>query len=58
MPKSTMTAVMGREAAYSGQVVTWDDVTRSALDLYPKDLSPGAKIPVPPVAVPGEYRFS
>jgi predicted dehydrogenase len=55
--ESTMTAVMGREAAYSGQVVTWDDVMRSPLDLYPKDLSPGARLPVAPVAVPGEYRF-
>ena len=56
--ESTMTCIMGREAAYSGQLVTWDDVMKSQLDLYPKDLSPGASLPVVPPAVPGVYRFS
>ncbi len=53
----TMVCIMGREAAYSGQEVTWDQVMQSKLDLYPKDLSPGATIPVPKPPVPGEYRF-
>ena len=48
---------MGREAAYSGQEVTWEQVMKSQLDLYPKDVSPGADIPVPKVRVPGEYKF-
>lgn len=55
--ESTMVCIMGREAAYSGQEVTWDQVMQSQLDLYPKDLSPGAEIPVPKPPVPGEYRF-
>ncbi len=55
--ETTMTCVMGREAAYSGQLVTWDQVMQSPLDLYPKDLSPNAQLPVRPPAVPGEYRF-
>ncbi|MCP5110742.1 MAG: Gfo/Idh/MocA family oxidoreductase [bacterium] len=56
--ESTLTCVMGREAAYSGQTITWDQVMKSELDLYPKDLSPGADIPIRPPAVPGEYRFA
>ncbi len=55
--ESTMVCIMGREAAYSGQEITWDQVMQSQLDLYPKDLRPGAEIPVPKVRVPGEYRF-
>ena len=53
--ESTMTCVMGREAAYSGREISWDQVMQLKLDLYPKDLSPNAKIPVRPPAVPGEY---
>ncbi len=56
--ESTMVCIMGREAAYSGQEITWDQVMVSQLDLYPKDLSPGADIPVPKPRVPGEYRFA
>lgn len=55
--ESTMACIMGREAAYSGQLVTWEQVMRSNQDLYPKDLSANARLPVAPVPVPGEYRF-
>jgi myo-inositol 2-dehydrogenase / D-chiro-inositol 1-dehydrogenase len=56
--ESTMTGIMGREAAYSGELITWDQAMQSTLDLYPKDLTPGANLPVRPVRVPGAYRFS
>jgi myo-inositol 2-dehydrogenase / D-chiro-inositol 1-dehydrogenase len=36
--ESTMTAVMCREAAYTGKVITWDDMMTSDLDLMPKNL--------------------
>jgi len=55
--ESTMVCIMGREAAYSGQEITWDQVMKSQLDLYPKDLGPGVEIPVPKRPIPGEYRF-
>lgn len=55
--ESTMTCIMGRESAYSGKEITWNDIMMSQLDLMPKDLSPNAKIPVPPLPVPGEYKF-
>jgi len=55
--ESTMTCIMGRESAYSGQEITWNEIMMSQQDLYPKDLSPNAEIPVPPLPVPGEYEF-
>ena len=33
--ESTMTAIMGREAAYTGQLITWDEAMASTLDLSP-----------------------
>jgi predicted dehydrogenase len=35
---ANMYAIMGRESAYSGRKVTWDEMTASNLDLYPKDI--------------------
>jgi len=55
--ESTMTCIMGREAAYSGREITWNEIMMSKQDLMPKDLSPNAKIPVPPLPVPGKYQF-
>ena len=57
---STMTAVMGRMATYSGKVVTWDEAMSSKLDLSPEsyawDAAPQPK-PGPdglyPCAIPG-----
>jgi myo-inositol 2-dehydrogenase / D-chiro-inositol 1-dehydrogenase len=36
---STMTAILGRMATYSGKVVTWDEAIRSELDLTPKTIA-------------------
>ena len=48
---------MGREAAYSGQKVTWDMMMNSKLDLLPKSFDYKDKVPVPPLPVPGTYKF-
>ena len=49
--RSTLTAIMGREAAYSGAEVTWDKAMNSNLDLSPKEYTFGPladrSIPVP-----------
>ncbi|MBD2704028.1 Gfo/Idh/MocA family oxidoreductase [Spirosoma sp. BT702] len=37
--KSTMTAIMGRMATYSGKVVTWEEALNSQIDLFPAKLS-------------------
>jgi len=55
--ESTMTAIMGREAAYSGEKITWDQIMGSQLDLMPKSLDLSASLPVPPLPVPGVYKF-
>ena len=50
--ESTMTAIMGRESAYTGKVVTWDDMMKSNLSLAPKEYKFGP-LPTPPVPMPG-----
>lgn len=59
--KSTMTALMGRMATYSGKVVKWDDALNSQIDLFPEKLAWDAmpkSIPDKdgfyPIAVPGK----
>ncbi len=55
--ESTMTCIMAREAAYSGLEITWDMIMNSKLDLYPKAFDYDAKVEVPPLPVPGQYKF-
>ncbi len=55
--ESTMTCIMGRESAYSGQEITWDMIMASKLDLQPKAFGYDEKVPVTPLPVPGEYKF-
>jgi predicted dehydrogenase len=50
--ESTLTAIMGRMSAYTGQEVTWEQALNSKLDLMPKEVALGPK-PVDPVAIPG-----
>jgi len=55
MADSSLVAVMGRMAAYTGQKVTWKFVTEeSKLDLFPKDLTWQSSLPKPQSAVPGK----
>ncbi len=54
--ESTLTAIMGRMAAYSGQLVTWEDALNSQLPLMPQNLTMQTPMPVPPVAMPGQTR--
>ena len=55
--ESTMTCLMGREAAYSGLRITWDMMMNSQQDLLPKSFDYKTSVPVPPLPVPGQYRF-
>ncbi|MEZ6137657.1 MAG: Gfo/Idh/MocA family oxidoreductase [Pirellulaceae bacterium] len=55
---SSLTAVMGRMAAYTGQRVTWDFVTEeSQLDLFPKELKWDGELPEPKYAIPGATKL-
>ena len=55
--ESTMTCIMGREAAYSGMEITWDMIMASKQDLQPKEFDYKLAMTVPPVAVPGKYEL-
>ena len=55
--ESTMTAIIGREAAYSGHEVTWDQAMQSTKRLGPESYDV-ASYDIPPIARPGTYRFS
>lgn len=57
MTKSTLMAIMGRMATYTGQVITWEQALNSTEDLRPAKYEFGS-LPVPPVAQPGVTRFS
>ncbi|MEM6345983.1 MAG: Gfo/Idh/MocA family oxidoreductase [Bacteroidota bacterium] len=48
--KSTMTALLGRAATYSGQVVEWDDLMQSEISLMPEKFSFDAEPPIKPNA--------
>lgn len=54
--ESTMTGIMGREAAYSGQSIEWDVAMKSATHLGPTEYRFGP-YPMPEVAMPGTYQF-
>jgi myo-inositol 2-dehydrogenase / D-chiro-inositol 1-dehydrogenase len=45
---STMSAILGRMAAYSGQAVKWDDAINSKHDMSPKSYAFDAEAPVKP----------
>jgi predicted dehydrogenase len=55
--ETTMTCIMAREAAYSGMKITWDMIMNSQQDLLPKSFDYKASVPVPPLPVPGQYKF-
>ena len=48
--KSTLTAIMGRMATYSGQVITWDAALNSTVSLLPPRLAWDADMPLKPNA--------
>ena len=53
---SSLAGVMGREAAYTGKTITWDEISASSLDYLPEKLELGPldmskyTVPVPGVA--------
>ena len=58
MADSSLVAVMGRMAAYTGQKVSWKFLTEeSQLDLFPKDLTWTSSLPVQAPAVPGKTKL-
>ncbi len=54
--ESTLTAIMGRMAAYTGAEISWDQALESQEKLIPETLGFGP-LEVPPVAMPGKTKF-
>jgi predicted dehydrogenase len=56
MIQSTMAAILGRMATYTGRKITWEQALASKEDLSPARYEWGP-LPAPKVAVPGVTRF-
>jgi hypothetical protein len=56
MTLSTMLAILGRMAAYTGKTITWKDAINSQEDLSPPSYEWGP-LPVAPIAKPGITPF-
>jgi predicted dehydrogenase len=57
MARSTLLAILGRMAAYTGQSITWDMALNSREDLSPPKYDWEVRLPDPPVAMPGITKF-
>jgi myo-inositol 2-dehydrogenase/D-chiro-inositol 1-dehydrogenase len=58
MATSTLLAIMGRMAAYTGQEITWDMAMNSQEKLFPEKVDWDGAFPMNPRAVPGVTKFS
>ena len=56
MARSTMLAILGRMATYTGKAVTWEEALNSSEDLTPPAYEWG-DMPMPTVAMPGRTEF-
>jgi hypothetical protein len=56
MARSTLLAIMGRMAAYTGKQITWEMALGSKENLSPPKYDWGP-MPEPPVAMPGLTPF-
>jgi predicted dehydrogenase len=57
MATSTMLAMMGRMAAYTGQLITWEQAMNSQESLVPEHIDWNGSLPVAPRAKPGITKF-
>jgi predicted dehydrogenase len=57
MAKSSLLAIMGRMATYTGQVITWDQAVKSQEDLTPPKYEWGP-LATPAIAIPGITKIT
>ncbi len=57
MVTSTLLAMMGRMAAYTGKEITWDQAMNSQEQIFPSNLTWGMSLPVGPMPRPGKTPF-
>ncbi len=55
--ESTLTAIMGRTAAYTGKTITWKQMLKSQLDTFPANLTMDTALPIVPVPHPGQTKL-
>jgi predicted dehydrogenase len=55
--ESTLTAIMGRMATYTGKAVTWEQALSSEESLVPASLDWNMTLPVAPVPMPGQTEL-
>ena len=58
MAHSTLMAIMGRSAAYTGQEITWEEAMHGQENLVPDNLDWNMSLPIAPMAVAGKTKFS
>ena len=54
--ETTMTAILGREACFSGREITWETAMNTEQD-FTRDKYEFGDVPVDPVPMPGKYQF-
>jgi predicted dehydrogenase len=57
MATSTLLAIMGRMAAYTGQQITWEMAMNSQEKIFPENLAWDGSLAVAPLALPGKTKF-
>jgi len=57
MAKSTLMSIMGRNAAYTGQQITWDMIMSSQQVLVPEIKDWNSVVEAQPMAMPGRTKF-
>jgi hypothetical protein len=57
MAKSSLMAIMGRMAAYTGQQITWEQALNSKEDLTPPKYEWDVALAPPAIAMPGQTKF-
>ena len=57
MAKSTLLGIMGRQAAYTGQQLTWEQILDSKQVLVPEIKDWNSRVVPEPMAMPGQTKF-
>lgn len=55
--EATLTAIMGRESAYSGKTITWDEALNSKQDFVLEVYDFDTPLAIGPIPMPGTYEF-
>jgi hypothetical protein len=58
MAHSTLIALMGRMAAYTGQEISWEMAMNSQERIVPENLDWKTKLEIPPMASPGVTKYT